>query len=184
MGERAGQPALSARSSPSAVLRLAPDRAPTAPLSPALPLTLGGAAGSLLAIGGLGTWIRESTAAGGADLAAVDAVVGRSEAGGWALLVLGTLAVAASAGWVTRRKDLRRAAAWAAVAVAAAATWAVVMIDRRAAALASSAAGDPSFDAYHAGFGWGAWLLLIAGIAAALALLSGWLRGIDAGDRS
>lgn len=183
MGEPISQPVMSERTvaSPSAAFWRAPERAASSPLPAALGPTLGATAGVLVALGGLGTWVRVAVSTGGATQAPADTIVGRAEGGGWALLVLGVLAAVGSMAWAAQKKELRRAGAWAAALVLVAATWSVVAIDRRAAALTSAAAQDPSFDSYHTGFGWGAWLLLLAAILAALTLLVGWLRSIDLG---
>jgi hypothetical protein len=151
-----------------------------ASLSPALAPTLTIAAGTLTALGALGTWVRTSIAAvGGADPTSAETVVGRAEGGGPVVLVLGVLAVVAGAGWVASRVELRRVAAFATVLLLAVTAGTVVAIDRRAREVVEAAGSDPAFSAFHAGFGWGAWLVLLGAVAAALALLAGGLAALD-----
>jgi hypothetical protein len=45
--------------------------------------------------------------------------------------------------------------------------------------MAEDAAERTGIDAFHAGYGWGAWLLLVGSVLLALALLAGGLRELD-----
>jgi hypothetical protein len=55
----------------------------------------------------------------------------------------------------------------------------LALVDRRAARLAEEATGTEGIDAFHAGFGWGAWLILVGVVLLALGLLAGGLRELD-----
>jgi hypothetical protein len=45
--------------------------------------------------------------------------------------------------------------------------------------MAEEATGTGGIDAFHAGFGWGAWLILVGVVLLALGLLAGGLRELD-----
>jgi hypothetical protein len=140
------------------------------------------ALGGLLTIaGGLGTWIRATqVATEGALPEEVAVVSGHSEAAGWALAALGLAAVAGSLAWGVPRLLPKAAPILASAALAGFVAWRLSVLDDRAAAMAEGAqASVPEFFSFHAGFGWGAWLLLIAAIVLALGVVVGTLREWD-----
>ena len=149
--------------------------------SPRLGPALLAAGGTLGALGALGTWIRATRLATEGGFPEQATVVRGTSGGGWFLAVLGVVVVAAALAW--RRRWLREPlqlgvlASLAFVALAAVRVWS---IDRDARAVAAAARSRADFVAYHASFGWGAWLLLVGTLLAALGLVLGLLRELDA----
>lgn len=145
-----------------------------------LPLALTGIGGALAVLGGIGTWVRATTIT--TDALApqeVDVVSGYSQGGGQALIVLGLVAAAAAFGWLSRDGGPRAFPIVASLTVIGVGAWQLAKTDSLAASMAEAAGADPSFAAYHASFGWGAWLLLLGIVVLFLGLLVGTLREID-----
>jgi hypothetical protein len=140
------------------------------------------ALGGLLAIaGGLGSWVRAtSVVADGLPAEELGNWMGSSSSYGIAIAVLGGVAAASSLIWLTRRslpKFIPVAASIAAVVVAAIQLPAV---DRVATQWADEAGkSQAQFLSYHAGLGWGAWLLIVSCVLLALGVVVGVLREID-----
>jgi hypothetical protein len=165
----------------SATLRTLPrDAASQRPIPLRLPSSLTAAGGLLVGLGGLGTWVRATSLPAGSDTPEQVAVVaGRSEPGGWVLLAIGVLLAVAALGRVARTPKLRAVAAGVSVVAMILASVRLALIDRRAARMAEEATGTGGIDAFHAGFGWGAWLILVGAVLLALGLLAGGLRELD-----
>ena len=69
--------------------------------------------------------------------------------------------------------------ALASLAIVGLAAWELPLIDRSANALAQQAIEDANFTTFHAGLGWGAWCLVVAGVLLFLGTFVGILREID-----
>ena len=168
--ERVSPPVLRSRPRDDAVPALSPRLAPG--------LTMAGAL--LTALGGIGTWVR-ATSQSTASLAPeeVSSVAGYSETGGWILLVLGLLVFAAAFAWRARRARVRALAATASLVAIVFAVVRLALADSRAAEIAADASSSTGIEVFHAGYGWGAWLLLAGTVLLALGLLAGGLRELD-----
>jgi hypothetical protein len=167
-------------STPPARLTQARDAESRPAIPPRLAPGLTVAAGLLVALGGLGTWIRATRVpSGGSVEEQVAAIAGRSESGGWILFAVGIAAAIAAFAWTSRAPRLRAVAAGVSLVVIGLVTIRLALIDGRAADLATGAASRADLDAFHAGFGWGAWLLLLAVVLLGLGVLAGALREIE-----
>jgi hypothetical protein len=145
-------------------------------LAPALTM----AGGLLTALGGIGTWVRAtSLTAGSLAPEEVSTVAGYSETGGWILLVLGLLSMGAALAWRAGRARVRALAALASSISIVFAVVRLALVDRRAAEIAAEAPSRVGIESFHAGYGWGAWLLLAGAVLLALGLLAGGLRELD-----
>jgi hypothetical protein len=138
--------------------------------------------GGLLAVaGGLGSWVR-ATQLVSEGLAAEETAnwMGRSSAYGIAIAILGGVAAASSLVWLTRRLLLKLLPLATSVAAIVVAVIQLPAIDRVATLWASDAAtSDAEFISFHAGLGWGAWLLIVSCVLLALGVVVGTLREID-----
>jgi hypothetical protein len=145
-------------------------------LAPALT----GAGGLLVALGAVGIWVRATTLPTGGSIPEEVAVVsGGSAAGGWMLLGIGLVTTASAVAWLSREARIRALAAGLSVVAIASASIRLTLTDGRAAMMAEEAASSTGIDAFHAGYGWGAWLLLVGAVLLALGLLAGGLRELD-----
>ena len=164
-----------------AALRIRPrEAALERAVSPRLAPGLTAAAGVLIAVGGLGTWIRATTIpTGSATLEQVAVVTGRSASGGWILFGIGIACVIGAFAWRSRAPQARAVAAVVSVVAIAFSVVRLGLVDSRAARMAEEARSTSGIDVYHAGFGGGAWLLLAGVVLLALALLAAGLREID-----
>lgn len=150
------------------------------PLSAKVPVGMGAAGGILLVVGGLGLHLRATrTIAEGQAAEEVLRVFGSAGRPGWLLAIAGALATAAAVAWKARPL------AWKAVPLAATALGIGLVVsrlrflDERAADLVEAEPPSTEFFSFHAGFGWGAWLLLVGAILLALGALAGVLREAD-----
>lgn len=109
----------------------------------------------------------------------VDVLMGSDSAFGWVLAGLALLVGMAAVAWLGRRKALKVGAALATFAFVALSVARLAALDARAADWARAAQAQPDFAGYHAGFGWGAWLLATAAVFATFALLVAGLRALD-----
>ncbi|MEX2459032.1 MAG: hypothetical protein WD770_08615 [Actinomycetota bacterium] len=149
----------------------------SAKLAPALQAT----AGALLVAGGLGLHLR-ATRVAARGLAPEEVLLrwGYASGAGRVIALAGVLAVATAVAWPAHRRPL-----WKAAPVAAAVAGIVLSamrlraVDAEAARLVASTEPSPEFISFHAGFGWGAWFLLLGATALALAVLAGSLRELD-----
>lgn len=104
---------------------------------------------------------------------------GHSEVTGWALAALGGLTAAASLAWLARDLLPKLLPVVASAALIGFALWRLAVLDGRAEELVGRAASDPEFVSFHAGFGWGAWFLLLAMVPLAFGVLVAALRELD-----
>lgn len=139
------------------------------------------AAGGLLAVlGGAGTWIRAtSLVPGGLSPEQVAVVAGYEQVAGRVLIGAGVIAVAGALAWLASDPPLRAIPALATVVIVVIAVAQLIALDGRAARMTEQAGADPQFASYHAAFGWGAWVLLLAAVTLFLGALVGLLREID-----
>lgn len=138
------------------------------------------AGGLLTVVAGAGTWIRVTrlTVEGqAAEEAAV--VAGHSLAAGRALIVLGVITLIGALAWLASDPPLKAIPVLASLTVIALAAAQLLILDGRAARMVEEAGKDPGFLAYHAAFGWGAWMLLLASVVLFLGSLIGVLREVD-----
>jgi len=146
-------------------------------LAPTLTIT-----GGILAIaGGLGVWVRAVEVTPAGTSARIGSITGFDHAWGWIIAALGVCAIAAGMLWNDRRVE--RASAPVAVAAASITMIALRLswagdIAGRLAFRAGTRAGS-AFTTYHAGFGWGAWLLALAAVASVLGVVAGVMRALD-----
>ncbi len=145
-----------------------------------LPAVLSVVAGVFGMIGALGTGVRASAVATARDdPKEIRALMGYSGGAGRLLAILAVLLVASGIVWLGRGKAMKLGAAGLAIAFAALAAARLSFFDRRAAEWADAALQQPDFVGYHAGLGWGAWILLASAVVAILATLVAVLRAID-----
>lgn len=138
--------------------------------------------GGVLAIaGGLGTWIRTSNVkAEGLAEEQVRAVMGYEADWGRVIAGVGALAAISGVAWLRRGLLFKLASVLLSLGVVALATWRLPMLERAAAQLALEARTGPiDFVTFHAGLGWGAWLLIVAGLMLFLGVTAGLLRELD-----
>lgn len=151
-----------------------------ATFSPKLAPSLTGIGGSLVVLGALGTWIRETRVdVEGGFAQEVGRLSGAAEPAGWALAALGMAVVIGSLTWRTPGLVPKVAVLLASAGSIGIGTWWLLRLDERAADMASAAAAEPRFVSYSAVFGWGAWLLVIALALVALGVVAGLLRELD-----
>lgn len=151
--------------------------------SPGLVISLSMSGAALIVIGALGTWIRATEASSTVALPAeVGVVTGRSHSLGWVVAALGAAALLCSLLWRASYRRIKGLAVTTSLASVLVGAGTLIWIDRRAAAMA--AGQEPGrFVAFHAGFGWGAWCLLVGVILLALGGLVGILRELDQGTQ-
>jgi len=135
-------------------------------------------AGGLLAIaGGLGLWVRVTSVTAGTVHQSAS-LTGAGSVTGWFIAALGIAAVAAS---IVRFPSSR----WLGLAVSIAAVTLIALrvadLSRVASTMAfrAGARAGVAFTAYHAGFGWGAWVLTLAAVALSLGVVVSLLRWLD-----
>lgn len=142
------------------------------------------AGGVLLIISSLGTWLRIQKAVliGKAPTDAA-AVMGYHSKSGWVLAILGLFIVLGSVAWFPyswRPKLIPILGSLAGILIGGAR---LVLLNSDANSLAAAAkAGLKTklgFVIYNAGFGWGAWIMLIACALLALGVLAGAMREVD-----
>lgn len=145
-----------------------------------VPAVLSLIAGAFGVLGALGAGVRASAVATARDEPRqVGVIMGHGDFTGWALAVLAALVGLSAIAWLGRRRVLKLGAVGVTLAFAILTGVRLGSFDRRAAELADAAQRRPDFAGYHAGLGWGAWLLLAAAIVAAFALLVAVLRSLD-----
>jgi hypothetical protein len=169
--------------SDDAETRPAADASPTgyttfsAKLAPGLTV----AGGLLTLLGGLGAWIRTSQiVVEGFTEEQAGVVMGHEAGWGRVLGVLGALVTLSAIAWVGSRLLLKVVPLALSLAIVALVAWRLPIIDEQAQAFADQAlTGDASFVVYHAGFGWGAWCLIVAALCLFIGVTAGVLRELD-----
>jgi amino acid transporter len=137
-------------------------------------------AGAFGVLGALGSGVRATAIETAQDEPRqVGVLMGYRSATGWVLCVLALMLVLAAVAWLGRRRILKLGAGGVALAFVVLTVLRLSFFDRRAAEWADAARQQPDFAGYHAGLGWGAWLLLAAAIVAGFALIIGALRALD-----
>lgn len=147
-----------------------------------VPAMLTAVAGAFILLGSLGASVRASAIVEARDdPKQVRVLMGYRQGAGWALFVIGLLLLVASIAWLRQRRMLKLAA-FAVTAVAGAlVVTRLLFFDDQARVWGDIARRTPRYAGFHAGFGWGAWALLVGGILAAFGVLVGVLREIDLG---
>jgi hypothetical protein len=150
-------------------------------LSKKVPSSLTALGGTLALLGGLGTWARATQlSAEGISPEQVRAVMGYSEPAGVAIAVVGGAALLSSIAWVTSRLLTKLLPVVLSGTIIGLIAWRIPMIDRTARAWVVDAREGPlDFVNFHAGFGWGAWLMIVAAVALGLGAFAGILRELD-----
>ena len=131
--------------------------------------------------GALGAWIRTSqVVTEGLQEEQIGAVMGYESDWGRLMALVAGIALVSSLAWLWRNlwfKLLSLAATLSAIALS---VWRLPIINDAAAALADQArTGEVGFISYHAGFGWGAWLLVVGAVGLFLGMSVGILRELD-----
>lgn len=140
------------------------------------------ALGSVLSIiGALGAWIRTSRVVSeGLPEEQVDAVMGYEADWGRLMAAVAALALLSAIAWVRRNLLLKLLSLGIAGAVIVLSVIRLPVIDDHAAGLAYEArTGEIGFISFHAGFGWGAWCLVVGAVALFLGASAGVLREFD-----
>ena len=132
-------------------------------------------------IGALGAWIRTSrVVTEGLPEEQVNAVMGYEADWGRLIAVAGGVALVSAIVWVRRNLLLKLASATVCIATIVLVSMRLPVINDQAAGLAFQArTGDIEFISFHAGFGWGAWCLIVGAVALFLGLSAGFLRELD-----
>ena len=145
-----------------------------------LPAMLSAIAGGFVMLGALGAGVRATAIVEvNDDPRQVALWSGATQGMGWVLFVLGLLLLAASLAWLGRRRALKIAAVAVALVTGGLIATRLLAFDDRARSWAEVARRTPRYVGYHAGFGWGAWLLLAGAILAAFGLITALLRELD-----
>ena len=146
-------------------------------LAPGL-IALGAA---LSVIGALGAWIRTSQVVSeGLPEEQVRAVMGHEADWGRLIAVVAGAAFLSSIVWVRRNLLLKLVSVALSIAVIVMAAIRLPVINEQAAGLAFQArTGDIDFISFHAGFGWGAWCLVIGAVSLFIGISAGLLRELD-----
>ena len=140
------------------------------------------AAGGLLSvIGALGAWIRTSqVVAEGLQEEQVGAVMGHEADWGRLMAVVAGIATVSAAVWLFRNLLLKLVSVAVSIGVIVLTSIRLPVIDEHAAGLAFQArTGEIDFISFHAGFGWGAWCLVVGAIVLVLGISVGVLRELD-----
>ena len=140
------------------------------------------ATGSGIALAGaLGAWIRTSqVVTEGLQEEQVGAVMGHESDWGRVMALVAGIALVSSLAWLWRNVWFKLVSLLASIALIALAVWRLPLINDAAAGLAAQArTGEIEFISYHAGFGWGAWCLIVGAVALFLGISTGVLRELD-----
>ena len=140
------------------------------------------AGGGLLSVAGaLGAWIRTSRVVSESlPEEQVGVVMGHAADWGRLIAVVSGLAAISALAWLTRKFLLKVVSIVLSVATIVLAAIRLPVINDQAAALADEArTGEIDFISFHAGFGWGAWCLIVGAVALFLGISTGLLRELD-----
>ena len=140
------------------------------------------ATGAALSVtGALGAWIRTSQVVSeGLPEEQVGAVMGHEADWGRLIAVVAAATFISSIVWVRRNLLLKLISVALSIAVIVMIAMRLPVIDDQAAGLAYQArTGAIEFISFHAGFGWGAWCLVIGAVALFIGVSAGLLRELD-----
>ena len=140
------------------------------------------ALGSLFSvIGALGAWIRTSQVVSeGLPEEQVRAVMGHEADWGRLMAAVAGVTLLSAIVWIQRRAILKLVSAAFCIGMIVLTAWRLPIINDQAAGIANQArAGEIEFISFHAGFGWGAWCLVIGAVALFLGVSAGFLRELD-----
>jgi hypothetical protein len=150
--------------------------------SPKIAPGLTGVGGAAVALGGLGQWIR-ATIVPAEGLAAEEIMVtaGFEDPIGRLLVGLGAVALVASALWFGTGLLFRLVPAATALVTVGVIVWRMPWFGEQISQLTADARSGPQLDfvAFHAGLGWGAWLLIGGALLLFLGVVVGLLRELD-----
>lgn len=151
------------------------------PFSRKLPPGLIAAGGILSVVGALGAWIRTSQVVSeGLQEEQVGAVMGYDADWGRLMAAIAGVTTISAFVWLRRNLLLKLASVALSIATIVLTAIRLPVLDDQAAGLAFQArTGEIDFISFHAGFGWGAWCLLLGAIALFLGLSAGVLRELD-----
>lgn len=145
-----------------------------------IPPALIGAGGAFAFIGALGSWIRATELTSSTATAhTVGVAWGYADNTGRAIAILAGVAVfIAAVSYFTKYlpKYAREGAGLMLFAVLVAR---LITLNARTTEVANAAKANPSFQAFNASFGWGAWLMVLGMVLVFLGFLVGLLREID-----
>jgi len=151
------------------------------PFSNKLAPGLIGLGGLLSMSGALGAWIRTSqVAAEGLQEQQVGAVMGYEADWGRLIAVVAGVAAISAVVWLMHNLLLKIASVALCIAAIVLTVIRLPVINDQAAGLAYQArTGEIDFVSFHAGFGWGAWCLIVGATALFLGITAGVLRELD-----
>jgi len=137
--------------------------------------------GGLSVLGALGAWIRTSqVVAEGLQEEQVGVVMGHEADWGRLIAVVAGLATISAVAWLLRNLILELVSTALSIAVIVLAVMRLPVINDQAAGLAYQARiGEIDFISFHAGFGWGAWCLIVGAVTLFLGISAGLLRELD-----
>jgi hypothetical protein len=173
------------RTSAGSRARSAPPHAPSPAayrtFSPRLAPALIAAGGVLAIIGGLGVWIQAVKVTQTGSVQHAGSIVGAGRPWGWVIASLGAAAILSSLLRLRRWQWLPIAAQSIAVAAVVCIALRIGAVSREGSAMAfrAGARAGTTFAAYHAGFGWAAWIMTLAAVVLGLGGVVGLLRWID-----
>jgi hypothetical protein len=138
------------------------------------------AGGALAAIGAIGPWVRATEVeAPGLQPQQVTAINGIHEWYGVALGILGAVTVVISLLWLVRSLLAKLLPVLCAAGIITLVAWRLPLVDQQVRDLAKQAESQLNFTSYTAGFGWGAWLMLVGTVLLGLGVVVGVLRELD-----
>ena len=145
-----------------------------------IPVVLVSTGSAIAFIGALGGWIRATQVRTGAtDSQLVGTLWGYADRTGRAIAILAvvTLFIGFASYFTTFLPKFALEAS--AVVLSAVLLTRLLSLDSQTGALTAAARQNPSFEAYNAGFSWGAWLMMLGLVLVALGALVGGLRHLD-----
>lgn len=166
---------------------------PTAyqPLSTKVVVGLSAAGGVLTTMGALGPWIRATVLVSEREAPKqVALLMGNGSLVGWGLAALGALSIVGSLAWLMRPLLPKIIPVLTALVIAGLSWWRLALLDERIGRMIDLAArrarvsDDVGVSTFHAGFGWGAWFLMLASVVTILGVISGIMRELDLRRRS
>ena len=145
--------------------------------SPRLASSLIASGGVLAIVGGLGLWVR-AVVLTSSGIHQTATVTGIGHTSGWLIAALGGVAVL---GTFVRYEGIRLPAAAASVAAVVLIALRISDLSAQASRMAFQAGAEAgrAFTAYHAGFGWGTWVMTLAAVLLSLGTIVSLLRWLD-----